>query len=152
MQDESRQGLTYFHETIFSGLPVFLRRIDTALASIGQPNLPLEHVLFAYGAWMGGDRDGNPFVTPDTTRQALGGSCGSGGGRAACIGGGGGSDGNPCRHARHHQAGSGAAAVLHAPVAAPALLPKCRQQPRWSPPWRGPRHLCWGPGRDSPAP
>ncbi|KAL4446268.1 hypothetical protein ABPG77_003075 [Micractinium sp. CCAP 211/92] len=34
-QDESREGLTYFHETIYSGLPVFLRRIDTALKNIG---------------------------------------------------------------------------------------------------------------------
>lgn len=70
-QDESRQGLTYFHETIYSGLPVFLRRIDTALASIGQPRLPLDATPFSFGAWMGGDRDGNPFVTPQTTRDVV---------------------------------------------------------------------------------
>ena len=49
-QDESRQGLTYFHETIYSGLPVFLRRIDTALKNIGQPALPLDAKLFSFGA------------------------------------------------------------------------------------------------------
>lgn len=49
-QDESRQGLTYFHETIYSGLPVFLRRIDTALKNIGQPGLPLDAKLFSFGA------------------------------------------------------------------------------------------------------
>jgi phosphoenolpyruvate carboxylase len=70
-QDESRQGLTYFHETIYSGLPVFLRRIDTALKNIGQPALPLDAKLFSFGAWMGGDRDGNPFVTPETTRDVV---------------------------------------------------------------------------------
>ncbi|KAL4856631.1 Phosphoenolpyruvate carboxylase 1 [Chlorella vulgaris] len=70
-QDESREGLTYFHETIYSGLPVFLRRIDTALKNIGQPMLPLDAKLFSFGAWMGGDRDGNPFVTPDTTRDVV---------------------------------------------------------------------------------
>ena len=48
-QDESREGLTYFHETIYSGLPVFLRRIDTALKNIGQPMLPLEAKLFSFG-------------------------------------------------------------------------------------------------------
>ena len=53
-----RQGLTYFHETIFPSLPVFYRRIDTALAQIGQPKLPLDHNLFRFGSWMGGDRDG----------------------------------------------------------------------------------------------
>lgn len=57
-----RQGLSYFHETIFYGLPAFLRRIDTALKNIGQPMLPLDHCLFNFGSWMGGDRDGNPFV------------------------------------------------------------------------------------------
>ena len=65
------QGLTYFHDTIYAGLPVFLRRIDTALKNIGQPMLPLEARLFSFGAWMGGDRDGNPYVTPDTTRDVV---------------------------------------------------------------------------------
>lgn len=70
-QDESRQGLTYFHETIYNGLPTFLRRIDTALANIGQPKLPLDATPFTFGSWMGGDRDGNPFVTPQTTRDVV---------------------------------------------------------------------------------
>jgi phosphoenolpyruvate carboxylase len=50
-QDEMRQGLSYFHETIFEGLPKFLRRIDTALKNIGQPMLPLDHCLFKFGSW-----------------------------------------------------------------------------------------------------
>lgn len=51
LQDEMRQGLSYFHETIFEGLPRFLRRIDTALKNIGQPMLPLDHCLFKFGSW-----------------------------------------------------------------------------------------------------
>ena len=66
-----RQGLSYFQETIFDGLPTFYRRIDTALSKIGQPHLPLDHNLFTFGSWMGGDRDGNPFVTPETTRDVV---------------------------------------------------------------------------------
>ena len=53
MQDEMRQGLSYFQETIFDGLPKFLRRIDTALKNIGQPMLPLDHCLFKFGSWCG---------------------------------------------------------------------------------------------------
>jgi phosphoenolpyruvate carboxylase len=33
--------------------------------------LPLTHNLFNFGSWMGGDRDGNPFVTADTTRDVV---------------------------------------------------------------------------------
>ena len=43
--------------------------VDTALANIGQPRLPLDHALFEFGSWMGGDRDGNPNVTAATTRD-----------------------------------------------------------------------------------
>ena len=35
MQGEMRQGLGYFHETICPALPVFYRRIDTALKQVG---------------------------------------------------------------------------------------------------------------------
>lgn len=70
-QAEMRQGLSYFHETIVPALPIFYRRIDTALAQIGMPRLPLDATLFAFGSWMGGDRDGNPYVTPATTRDVV---------------------------------------------------------------------------------
>ena len=70
-QAEMRQGLSYFHWTIAPSLPLFYRRIDTALAQIGQHRLPLDRSLFRFGSWMGGDRDGNPFVTADTTRDVV---------------------------------------------------------------------------------
>ena len=70
-QDELRGGLSYFQETIFSGTPIFLRRLDSALASIGQPRLPLEACPIVYSSWMCGDRDGNPFVTAEVTRDAV---------------------------------------------------------------------------------
>ncbi len=49
-----RQGLSYFQATIFDTLPVFLRRMDTALAKIGQPRIPLSHTLFKFGAQLRG--------------------------------------------------------------------------------------------------
>jgi len=70
-QDEMRHGLSYFQETIFEGAAKFLRRLDTALAGIGQPPLPLDHSVIGFGSWMGGDRDGNPFVTAECTRDVV---------------------------------------------------------------------------------
>jgi len=68
-QDEMRGGIAYFNNVIFDIVPVFHRRVDTALANLGQPRLPLTHTLFKFGSWMGGDRDGNPNVTAETTRD-----------------------------------------------------------------------------------
>ncbi|KAF5835589.1 phosphoenolpyruvate carboxylase [Dunaliella salina] len=70
-QDEMRGGMTYVNSVIFDMIPVFHRRIDTALANLGQPRLPLRHTLFKFGSWMGGDRDGNPNVTSETTRDVV---------------------------------------------------------------------------------
>lgn len=54
-----RAGMSYFHETIWNGLPKFLRRVDTALSNIGvEERLPYNVPLIQFSSWMGGDRDG----------------------------------------------------------------------------------------------
>ena len=54
-----RAGMSYFHETIWNGLPKFLRRVDTALSNIGvEERLPYNVPLLQFSSWMGGDRDG----------------------------------------------------------------------------------------------
>lgn len=68
-QDEMKAGLHAIQENIFPTLPMFLRRMDASLKKIGQPPLPLGHTPFSFGSWMGGDRDGNPNVTHETTRD-----------------------------------------------------------------------------------
>ncbi|PNT72884.1 hypothetical protein BRADI_2g50380v3 [Brachypodium distachyon] len=69
-QDEMRAGMSYFHETIWKGVPKFLRRVDTALKNIGiNERLPYNAPLIQFSSWMGGDRDGNPSVTPEVTRD-----------------------------------------------------------------------------------
>ncbi|KAL9666041.1 hypothetical protein QQ045_000363 [Rhodiola kirilowii] len=69
-QDEMRAGMSYFHETIWKGVPKFLRRIDTALKNIGiNERVPYNAPLIQFSSWMGGDRDGNPRVTPEVTRD-----------------------------------------------------------------------------------
>ncbi|PKA66562.1 Phosphoenolpyruvate carboxylase 2 [Apostasia shenzhenica] len=69
-QDEMRAGMSYFHETIWKGVPKFLRRVDTALQNIGiNERVPYNAPLIQFSSWMGGDRDGNPRVTPEVTRD-----------------------------------------------------------------------------------
>nr|UTS53995.1 phosphoenolpyruvate carboxylase 1 [Haloxylon ammodendron] len=69
-QDEMRYGMSYFHETIWKGVPKFLRRVDTALKNIGvNERVPYNAPLIQFSSWMGGDRDGNPRVTPEVTRD-----------------------------------------------------------------------------------
>ncbi|KAI3716220.1 hypothetical protein L6452_23405 [Arctium lappa] len=69
-QDEMRAGMSYFHETIWKGVPRFLRRVDTALKNIGiNERVPYNAPLIQFSSWMGGDRDGNPRVTPEVTRD-----------------------------------------------------------------------------------
>ncbi|KAK9674491.1 hypothetical protein RND81_12G236200 [Saponaria officinalis] len=69
-QDEMRAGMSYFHETIWNGVPKFLRRVDTALKNIGiNERVPYNAPLIQFSSWMGGDRDGNPRVTPEVTRD-----------------------------------------------------------------------------------
>ena len=70
-QDEMRAGLTYFQQTIWDGIPTFMRRVDTSLLANGCPRLPLDRSIVTFGSWMGGDRDGNPYVTASCTRDVV---------------------------------------------------------------------------------
>jgi len=66
-------GLDYYDVSIFETLPSLYREISEALmASYGLEieALELPQVL-EFGSWIGGDRDGNPFVTPQVTRDAI---------------------------------------------------------------------------------
>ncbi len=71
--DEIKMGLDYYEVSIFATLPVLYREVASALASeygvcVQAAELPL---LLSFGSWIGGDRDGNPFVTPSVTLAAI---------------------------------------------------------------------------------
>ena len=69
--DEVRGGLVVFEQSLWDALPGFLRSVDAALiAVVTGRELPLEAAPIRFGSWMGGDRDGNPNVTPEVTRKA----------------------------------------------------------------------------------
>lgn len=68
--DEVRGGLVVFEQTLWNALPRYLRLVDDALRTLTGKGLPLDAAPIRFGSWMGGDRDGNPFVTPEVTREA----------------------------------------------------------------------------------
>ncbi len=71
VDQEVAWGLHFFHETLFDGVPELLKKLDRALHQFyAGENFPLAQ-FFQFGSWIGGDRDGNPFVTNDVTRRAL---------------------------------------------------------------------------------
>lgn len=72
---ERRNVLHYLHTTFPDVLPMLDKRLEYAWASAGfERNLmadPRKLPRLAFGSWVGGDRDGHPLVTAETTRQTL---------------------------------------------------------------------------------
>ncbi len=69
--DELQAILIHFRTTLFSVLPEIYRDIEEAVAEF-YPGEPVTVPPFLhFGSWVGGDRDGNPFVTADVTKQTL---------------------------------------------------------------------------------
>jgi phosphoenolpyruvate carboxylase len=65
VSDEIENALSYYHSTFLRQIPRMYREIEAAL-----PGHEIAS-FFRMGNWIGGDRDGNPFVTADTLRMAL---------------------------------------------------------------------------------
>src|SRR4029079_17367796 len=68
--DEVRSGLIVFEQSLWDAVPAFSRVLDRALRASTGRGLPVEAAPLRFGSWIGGDRDGNPHVTPDVTRRA----------------------------------------------------------------------------------
>jgi phosphoenolpyruvate carboxylase len=72
VQDEVRMGLDYFPMVLFDAVPRLYADLSDALRETGvaHPGWRLPELLH-FGSWIGGDRDGNPFVTANATREAV---------------------------------------------------------------------------------
>lgn len=70
--DEVNNGLYYFDATLFDALPKLLDELERQLGE-HFPGVKLRDgaAPVRFGSWMGGDRDGNPFVTPEITWETL---------------------------------------------------------------------------------
>ena len=73
VRDEVKMGLDYYDASIFATLPGLYTEVAAAFEAEYGVCLSLAEmpVLLSFGSWIGGDRDGNPFVTPQVTREAL---------------------------------------------------------------------------------
>lgn len=72
VHDEIRSGLYYFRESLFHAVPELYRYMEKGAARIcvngDSLNIPS---MLKFGSWIGGDRDGNPYVLPETTEDAV---------------------------------------------------------------------------------
>jgi|FLYL01.1.fsa_nt_gi phosphoenolpyruvate carboxylase len=68
--DEARSTVFYFDQLFAEVLPDLAEDVAVALAELGRPFDELRPPI-RFGTWVGGDRDGNPAVTPETTLQVL---------------------------------------------------------------------------------
>ncbi|MBL1142751.1 MAG: phosphoenolpyruvate carboxylase [Proteobacteria bacterium] len=71
VQMEVAWGLHFFDQTLYKRIPELLDRLESALkANYPKTNIEIPP-FFRFGCWIGGDRDGNPFVTNEVTSQTL---------------------------------------------------------------------------------
>ena len=64
-------GLHFFNETLFEAVPDLMEKVERALEQYYPGEMFQVPTFFQFGSWIGGDRDGNPFVTNEVTRSTL---------------------------------------------------------------------------------
>ncbi|MFI2859257.1 phosphoenolpyruvate carboxylase [Paenibacillus sp. JSM ZJ436] len=69
--DEVRNGMYYFHETLFHVLPEVYQELERCLNKYYPGNDWHVPTYLRFGSWIGGDRDGNPSVKADVTWKTL---------------------------------------------------------------------------------
>ncbi|HDZ9264845.1 TPA: phosphoenolpyruvate carboxylase [Vibrio cholerae] len=69
--DEAKWGFAVVENSLWHAVPEFLRELDEQVKSYLGEGLPIDARPVHFSSWMGGDRDGNPFVTHTITREVL---------------------------------------------------------------------------------
>jgi len=69
-EEEARRARFYVLKTVYDLVPRKVKEIKK-LAKLKDIELPLDYMPFVFSSWMGGDRDGNPFVKEETTISIL---------------------------------------------------------------------------------
>ena len=71
VEAEVINGLYYFKTSLFEAVPQTYRNLERAAAEIYPGDDVKVPSFIRFGSWIGGDRDGNPYVTPAITRRAM---------------------------------------------------------------------------------
>lgn len=76
VRDEIKNGLYYFNVSLFDAVPRTYRNLENAIRRVYCDEIESGHEVnvpgfVKFGSWIGGDRDGNPFVTAETTEMAI---------------------------------------------------------------------------------
>ncbi len=76
VEDEINQGLYYYQKSLFKSVPRLYRNLERHIRKVyldGASTVEGIEVpsFLRFGSWIGGDRDGNPYVTPQTTESAV---------------------------------------------------------------------------------
>ncbi|MCG9720444.1 phosphoenolpyruvate carboxylase [Shewanella sp. Isolate7] len=69
--DEARWGLSTIEASLWQAIPDFLRQLNEQVEERTGKQLPSDIAPIRFSSWMGGDRDGNPFVTAKVTQEVL---------------------------------------------------------------------------------
>ncbi len=69
--DEAKWGFNVIEQSLWYAVPQFLRSLHALIKDEFDCTLPLNWTPFHFASWMGGDRDGNPFVTAKVTKEVL---------------------------------------------------------------------------------
>ena len=69
--DEARWGLAIIEDSLWDTIPKVYRRLNSIFVQNIDKGLPKNFNPIEFGSWMGGDRDGNPNVTAEVTKQVI---------------------------------------------------------------------------------
>ena len=70
-QDEAKWGYAVIEHSLWSAIPRLWNRLSELTLKVTGETLPLSVAPIKISSWMGGDRDGNPNVTADVTKEIL---------------------------------------------------------------------------------
>ena len=69
--EEARWGLAIIEDSLWDTIPKVYRRLNQIFEQNMSKGLPKNFNPIEFGSWMGGDRDGNPFVTSEVTKRVI---------------------------------------------------------------------------------